>query len=155
MAFVNEKVPQEDLARLRKSLEERPVGGRSLISWTVDRERDVWLAAEHGGGPQNVIPFEMRRVSDGSHVANFVAQMGSTPDKQGTHYRLLRFTTALHLCDRVDEILEWVTDGLTRKAFPGPSVPNRKVVVEIPDELRESAKNLLGDLKAKGVITEH
>lgn len=143
MGFVREKAPEE----IRKKY--------GYMGWTVDRGRDVWLAAQNGGGPQSNVPFVLHRYSDGLQVANFVANEGSTVDKKDILFKLLNLNVALELCDQVDYILQWITEALQCHPFSPARPPNRKVVVEIPDALREQARNRLSELKMQGIITEH
>ena len=146
VGFVNERIPAEDKSRLNL---------QRYTGWTIDRARDLWMVAEHGGGPEWRIPFRMHRYSDGQQVANFVAKVGSTSDKKARLYCIQQLNIALHLGRETDAIAQWIADALTQEAFSPARPRNREVFVEIPEALLERARGRLEDLKRQGIITEH
>jgi len=136
MAFVNEKISDEDKAKLSSILTFEKISAQaqwipefsSPRWWTVDRERGVYLLFLTGGGREQ-LPYYVLGI-DGQTVVFNVDNVGKGNQSIGIHgcYEVhdLRIPPALE--SRRDEIKQLLREGLEEEANFNPMADGGTVV---------------------------
>lgn len=141
MAFVNERISDEERARLQPSFEKWPLDTNGkLLSWTVEREQDVFLYYRWSGrdrrGPNYL---GLRRYSDGVPIAMVTAPYKTNPKDAEGHsvfeYTISRLWIAPEFSEQWPHVVQLLRDGLGEFGFAGRRVEGRTVTVEVPEEI--------------------
>lgn len=127
MAFVNEKIPEQDRPRftavinyenLRKQARYIPEFRSDLLNlWAVDREREAYLVFVTGGGREQLDYYAL--VIDSQPVVFNVDQKGTGNHSIGIQRHLDVYDLLIppSLESRQEEIKQLIREGLEEKAY--------------------------------------
>lgn len=117
MAFINEYIPPADLVKyeIEKIDKKYLIGGTSSRTWTIDRERDVYLRKVAAGREEDAarLTWTLHWKGDLIHVEIETIRIDRGAAGQRHAYETVRrIDIPVHLADRHDEILNDLRDAL-------------------------------------------
>lgn len=123
MAFMNERIPEEEKAKFTFPVSTRPDGARPTLSkWTIDRERHAFLVITHivGGGYSGTDPEEHFVLSWNGQLIRFSGQY-KISGSRGEGYALTWHLSAVEIPaaieERRPEVLALITEALDAKGL--------------------------------------
>lgn len=121
MAFMNERIPEEEKAKFTFPVYTQPDGSKpTLWKWTIDRERHAFLVITHivGGGYSGTDPEEHFVLSWNGQLIRFSGQYkigGSRGEGYALTWRLSAVEIPAAIEERRPEVLALVTEALGTK----------------------------------------
>ena len=118
MAFINERIPEEEKEKLAFEVSTRPDGSKpTLYKWTIDRERNAYLVTTKviGGGAGGGKTIEYFALVWNSNVVGFSGYYQRTRDNVGSitqNWYIQNLEIPSSISDLKEEIVRLVRDAL-------------------------------------------
>ena len=118
MAFVNEKIPEEEKEKFEFPVFTETDGSKpTLWKWTIDKERDAFLVItdKEGGGYQGTPETCHFALSWRGNFINFIGELqflGNSRSEQSISWKVSKLVISSEIKNRHDEVFELIRESL-------------------------------------------